>query len=98
MKRTTGLNVRGSFETNFIGSDFDPGINVNNYQWYNKLWYPEDTVREISHDEIHIITNLVITKNQSLSTCVNNLRCSFVSPNYWEKDCRPGHTRSALVS
>jgi hypothetical protein len=66
---TTDLSIKGSFETNYTKEDFDTNyVKPEEYQNYNQIWdYPEFVFK--SSREIQVMTNVVITANQTQSIC-----------------------------
>lgn len=62
------LNMNSSFKTNFSMDKFKPYVQPEELVNYNRLWNVDDyTV--IFPDEIQILTNFIITSNQTMSTC-----------------------------
>jgi hypothetical protein len=66
---TTDLSIKGSIQTNYTEKDFNANyVKPEEYQNYNQVWDYPDFVLESSH-EIQVMTNVVITANQSRSLC-----------------------------
>jgi hypothetical protein len=70
---TTVLNIGGSFQTNYTEEDFDTNyVKPEEFQNYNKVWDNPSFVSKFtfkSSQEIEVMTNVVITPNQTLSKC-----------------------------
>jgi len=72
VESTNSLTIRWSITTNYSGENFN-GNYVRPHEWslYNRQWDNVDFVFE-SPDEVQIMTNVVITPNQTQSICPNN--------------------------
>ena len=81
-----------SFETNYSKKQFNFHIEPEEYGLYNRIWDVDD-YSIIYPDEAHVITNLVITPNQTISTCPENPLALFTCiKNY--KYCRDVTSKS----
>jgi hypothetical protein len=72
IESTNNLKIRWTVETNYSEEDFN-GNYVKPDEWplYNRFWDDVDFVFE-SSDEIQVMTNVVITPNQTQSLCPDN--------------------------
>ena len=60
-----------AIETNFSKDQFKEYVKPEEYVNYNRIWDADD-YSVIYPDEAHVITNLVITSNQTMSRCPLN--------------------------
>jgi hypothetical protein len=68
-KSTVNLKVKGGFSTNYSADDFfTVYVKPNEYDNYNGQWDSSDYAFE-AQNEIGIVTNLVITANQTQKFC-----------------------------
>jgi hypothetical protein len=65
---TTDLSIIGGIQTNYTEKDFGTHVKPDEYQNYNKAWDYLDFVFR-SSDAIEVMTNVVITANQTQSLC-----------------------------
>jgi len=64
-----GLSIKGGFSTNYSEEDFNENyVKPDEWQKYNRVWDYTDFVERLD-DEVYVTTNLVITTNQTESTC-----------------------------
>jgi hypothetical protein len=79
---TTDLSIIGGIQTNYTEKDFDSHfVKPEEYQNYNKVWDYLDFVFISSH-AIEVMTNIIITANQTQSLCPE-------SPLFSESICDP---------
>ena len=71
LKTITVLNMEGAFETNYSMDQFRSFVHPEELVNYNRPWDVQDYT-EISSEEVHVLTNLVITKDQRASKCAEN--------------------------
>lgn len=88
VESTNSLKIRDTIETSYSADDFD-GNYVKPYEWslYNRLWDDVDFVFE-SSDEVQVMTNVVITPNQTKSLCPDN---PYTDPYYNTVLCLPNN-------
>jgi hypothetical protein len=91
IESTNNLKIRHSIETNYSADDFNNNY-VKSEEWslYNRLWDDVDFVFEFP-DEVQIITNVVITPNQTQSLCPDNPYTDtyYTDPSYKTVLCSP---------
>ena len=61
--------MTGHIITNFTAEDFQPYIRPEEYNWYNGFWLAEDYMVDTDKDRIEVLTNMVITANQTVGIC-----------------------------
>lgn len=71
LKTITVLNMEGTFETNHSIDQFRPFVQPEELVNYNRPWDIQDYT-EILSEEVQVLTNLVITKDQTASKCPEN--------------------------
>lgn len=86
------LKIKEGVATNYSSRDFNETY-VNEYEWhnYNRPWDSPDIVKIFNH-EIHVTTNLVITANQTKSSCPEHSLIVGVLCEQ-DNDCVPGMKR-----
>ena len=94
VETSTLLKVCLVFETNFSRDQFKDYVNQDDIRNYNRIWNVEDYAT-ILPNEVQIKTNLVITTNQTMSTCAehpyfNPKPCNITKPNC-EKGYQTAH-------
>lgn len=75
-KSTNSFKIKNTFETNFSSDQFKPWVKPDEIINYNRIWNVEDYAVILS-DEVQVTTNLVVTINQTISTCPESLHISF---------------------
>lgn len=99
----------GPFQTNYSYDQFQPYVKRDELVNYNRIWDADD-YSIIYPNEAHVITNLVITSNQTVSTCPGERyeSCHPIKPNCVKDDvtlsgiktgrCIPSHFGKNLWS
>jgi hypothetical protein len=89
-KSTLILKVNGGFSTNFTDNQFDDRY-VKKYEHinYNRQWDTTDYIFEISN-ELQVMTNVVITANQSFSFCPEHPHIAHAPCNPKNNKCPKG--------
>lgn len=85
------LRIKEPILTNFTSEDFDTNyVKPEEFINYNRIWDSED-YSIIFPEEIQIITNLIITANQTQSNCPESplIDGSLCDPN--DSHCKKGH-------
>ena len=92
-KTTTVFGMNKAFETNYSAKDFAYYVQPEEMSNYNRQWSIQD-YSVILPDEVQVLTNLVITNNQTMSTCPENFRFApnYCLPNNPSKYCKKGKT------
>ena len=77
----------GPFQTNYSYDKFQQHVKYEELVNYNRIWDVDD-YSIIYPNEVHVITNLVITSNQTVSKCPG---FRYESCNPIQPDCVKGH-------
>ena len=79
------MKVTRAIITNYTSDDFNTHyVNQSEYELYNRIWTPENYVEYGSNDKVQVMTNIMITPNQTMTTCPS-------SPLVTEAWCDPEH-------
>lgn len=89
-----GLSIKGGFSTNYTQEDFNETyVKPDEWQKYNRVWDYADFVERLD-TEVQVTTNMVITENQTKSTCPELSLLQHVQCDPFNNTCEKGVMRT----
>ncbi|KAF4520677.1 hypothetical protein B566_EDAN006353 [Ephemera danica] len=86
------IKLSGVTHTNFSAHQFQTQIPSEYHALYNRIWYATDVVPSQFNDAFFVMTNLIITPNQTLSTCDESVAVEEALCNESSVSCNQGES------